>query len=114
MFGKEEDDDDDDAGSDQSMMGWCGVGTCDISPESSILLSSEEVVLVNSTEACRPSERFLRLETFPISPLLPPPILEGQHQRRSRGEYRCRKSETEDEFDAFDVYGNLGRFTTRN
>lgn len=88
MFGKEEDDDDDDAGSDQSMMGWCGVGTCDISPESSILLSSEEVVLVNSTEACRPSERFLRLETFPISP--PPPATDSRRAASEKIERRIQ------------------------
>lgn len=84
MFGKEEEDDDD-AGSDQSMMGWRGARTCDISPESSILLSSEEIVVVNPTEACRPSERFLMLEAFPISP--PPPATDS---RRAASEIERR------------------------
>lgn len=43
------------------MMGWLGVCALEISSELSILLSSEE----------GPSERFLMLETFPISPPSP-------------------------------------------
>lgn len=89
MFGGEEEDDDD-AGLDQSMMGWRGVCAWDIPPESSILQSSEEVVVVHFTEAHRSVFLFWRLSPSP--PLLPPPILEGQHPRTSRGEYRCRKS----------------------
>lgn len=88
MFGEEEEDDDDDAGLDQSMMGWRGVCAWDIPPESSILQSSEEVVVVHFTEACRPSERFLILETFSISP--PPPATDSRRAASENFERRIQ------------------------
>lgn len=86
MFGEEEDEDD--AGLDRSMMGWRGVCAWDISAESSILLSSEKVVLVHFTEACRPSERFLMLETFSISP--PPPATDSRRAASENFERRIQ------------------------
>lgn len=87
MFGEEEEDDDD-AGLDQSIMGWRGVCAWDIPPESSKLQSSEEVVVVHFTEACRPSERFLILGTFSISP--PPPATDSRRAASENFERRIQ------------------------